>query len=134
MSAWRAKRKKGSYHHKSTCGRMWSGGVGSRSVDTCPAKATESHFAGCSQRRAAQSEIQGSSILRMRGGPCHGPLMPGVQYKDHSAANPEKLISVLTLLDRENPTVISNELQINFSQEFNTGSMTGKCHDCLALR
>ena len=58
----------------------------------------------------------------------------GVQYKDHSAANPEKLISVLTLLDRENPTVISNELQINFSQEFNTGSMTGKCHDCLALR
>ena len=57
-----------------------------------------------------------------------------VQYKDHFAANPEKLISVLTLLDRENPTVISNELQINFSQEFNTGSMTGKCHDCLALR
>ena len=58
----------------------------------------------------------------------------GVQYKDHSAANPEKLISVLTLLDRENPTVISNELQISFSQEFNTGSMTGKCHDCLVLR
>ena len=75
MSAWRAKRKKGSYHHKSTCGRMWSGGVGSRSVDTRPAKATGSHFAGCSQRRAAQSEIQGSSILRMRGGPRHGPLM-----------------------------------------------------------
>ena len=134
MSAWRAKRKKGSYHHKSTCGRMWSGGVGSRSVDTCPAKATESHFAGCSQRRAAQSEIQGVLDTAHARRAVSWTADAGVQYKDHSAANPEKLISVLTLLDRENPTVISNELQINFSQEFNTGSMTGKCHDCLALR
>ena len=32
---------------------MWSGGVGSRSVDTCPPKATESHFAGHSLSAAA---------------------------------------------------------------------------------
>ena len=38
-----------------------------------------------------------------------------VQYRDHFAANPEKLISVFTLLDRENPTVIPDEPQINFS-------------------
>ena len=113
---------------------MWSGGVGSRSVDTRPAKATGSHFAGCSQRRAAQSEIQGVLDTAHAWRAASWTADAGVQYKDRSAANPEKLISVLTLLDRENPTVISNELQINFSQEFNTGSMTGKCHDCLVLR
>lgn len=37
-------------------------------------------------------------------------------------------------MDREDPTVIENEPQINYSKEFNAGSVTENCHHCLALK
>ena len=98
---------------------------------------SQGHRASPRRPQSAQTSTKRdteASILRMCRGPRHGPLMP------------ESNTKIILLLIRRNWSRCSHSwaektqqwFQMSsksiFSQEFNTGSMTGKCHDCLALR
>lgn len=87
-------RKEGSYHHKSTRGRTLEA-------------AQQTHAPPGTPRRLRWPGQRGVSYRRALGGrrPATWTADAQVQYEDHFAANPEKLISVFTLVDRENPTV-----------------------------